>query len=269
MSEVSSRGDAGGCTSRPSNSLDKVARCEALTTDGSTPWSERVSGDSEQLCAEPFLHHRARLIHKVLRFCEAGCSYPPVWTATAGPPPSGVPWPQAEGPTVLGSCQGPSGFLGKGGVAAPGLRPRGFAARASRVSCPRPDRTNKDSLLGSADGGPMASGTKPGAMGFPRQRRLRRAWSSGSWRTTPRPAPNKSHPQMLRFCQAGHYCPVWTAQTGTSPPGAPWATNRDPRVPGSTEEPPWIPRQGRRDEPQALVCGEPAARVSSPSIPIE
>ena len=110
MSEVSSRGDAGGCSSQPSNSLNKVARCEALTTDGSTPWSERVSGDSEQLCAEPFLHYRARLIHKVLRFCEAGCLYPTRLDRTRGLPPRECPamgrgthgpWHQTRGRAVF------------------------------------------------------------------------------------------------------------------------------------------------------------------------
>ncbi len=83
----------------------------------------------------------------------------------------------------------------------------------------------------------------------------------------PRPEPSMSDPQVLRFCQAGHCYPPRQARTNRDlPTGAPRAANRSLRVPGSTEEPPWIPRQGRRDDPQALVCGEPDARVSSPSI---
>jgi hypothetical protein len=58
--------------------------------------------------------------------------------------------------------------------------------------------------------------------------------------------------------------PVRPAPTGT-PHGSALAANRDPWVPGNTEEPPGS-RQRRRDDPQALVCGEPDARVSGPSI---
>jgi len=152
-----------------------------------------------------------------------------------------VPWPQAEGPTVLGSCQGPSGFLGKGGVAAPGLRPRGFAARASKVSCPRPDRINKDSLLGSADGGPMASGPKPGAMGFPRRGPRGRTWSSGLWRTTPRPEPEHVPSTGVAVLPGGPLLPRLDRTSRDLPHGSALAANRDPRVPGRTEEPPWIP----------------------------
>ena len=42
MSEVSSRGDAGGWTAQFSIALDKVAVCEPLATDRSTPRSERA-----------------------------------------------------------------------------------------------------------------------------------------------------------------------------------------------------------------------------------
>jgi hypothetical protein len=113
MSEVSSRGDAGGCTSQPSVALNKVARCEPLTAEGSTPRSECASAASEQFRTKPFLHDRARLIHKVLRFCEAGCSYPPVWTA---PKDSLLGSAQlwAGGRTALGINQGPCGFLAPG-----------------------------------------------------------------------------------------------------------------------------------------------------------
>ena len=77
--------------------------------------------------------------------------------------------------------------------------------------------------------------------------------------------------KVLRFCQAGHCYPPRLDRTNRDlHHRSALAANRDPRVPGNTEEPPWIPRQGRCDNPQAvldrLACGEPDARVSSPSI---
>ena len=70
----------------------------------------------------------------------------------------------------------------------------------------------------------------------------------------PRPEPGMSDPQMLRFCQAGHCGPSRQARTNRNlPHGSALAANRDPHGFLATRRNlPWVPRQRRRDDPQAV-----------------
>jgi hypothetical protein len=103
----------------------------------------------------------------------------------------------------------------------------------------RPDRTNKDSLLGSKQVDPWVRGTNQGPMGFPRQGDVP-IWSSASRQTR---GPSQLRP-IHRCCGSARRGiatrPVRPAPTGTSSMGVPWqqqgpsgflATRRDPLGP--------------------------------------
>ena len=65
------------------------------------------------------------------------------------------------------------------------------------------------------------------------------AGPAGSDRRTRRPSQLRPIHKVLRFSQAGHCYPPRLDRTNRAlPMGVPWAANRDPRVPGNTEEPP-------------------------------
>jgi hypothetical protein len=122
MSEFRSRWMRGGRMPLSSTPANDIARREAATTEGSVPRLNRsfplslLSGNCCFTALSPVVTFRPQqvslsqkqvtLFQRVLRLCEAGCSYPPVRVATAGPPPSGAPLSHAGGPTTLGPNQG-------------------------------------------------------------------------------------------------------------------------------------------------------------------
>jgi hypothetical protein len=150
---------------------------------------------------------------------------------------------------------------------ASGLDPQGVAVLTDEMSCP---------VLSGPHKRTPSSGASRGTHGFlvpardpwdsPAQATCRSGLRPLGKSANPTPEPTTSDPQVLRFCQAGRLLPAPSGphQQGTPPWEFP-GSNRDPMVPGNTEEPPGS-RQRRRDDPQALVCGEPDARVSGPSI---
>jgi hypothetical protein len=121
MSEFGNRRMRGGRTPLSSTPANDIARREAATTEGSVPRLNRsfpLSLLSGNCCfTEPVVPFRQRqvalsqkqvtLFQRVLRLCEAGCSYPPVRVATAGPPPSGAPLSHAGGPMAPGTNRVP------------------------------------------------------------------------------------------------------------------------------------------------------------------
>src|ERR1017187_8114700 len=122
---------------------------------------------------------------------------------------------------------------------------------------------NKDSLSGASRGHSWVPGTSQGPMGFLGKGDVP-IWSSAP-REIGEPDARANYVRSTRCCGSPRRGiatrPVWTAPTGPSPMGVPWqqtgaygflATRRNPL--GS-----W---RRRRDDPQALACGEPAARVS-------
>jgi hypothetical protein len=123
MSEFTGRWMRGGRTPLSSTPANDIARREAATTEGSVPRLNRssplslLSGNCCFTALSPAVTFRRQqvslsqkqvtLFQRVLRLCEAGCSYPPVRVATAGPPPSGAPLSHAGGPMAPGTNQVP------------------------------------------------------------------------------------------------------------------------------------------------------------------
>jgi hypothetical protein len=130
---------------------------------------------------------------------------------------------------------------------ASGLDPQGVAVLTDGMSCP--------ALSGSHKRTP-SSGVSRGTHGFlvpardprgsPAGRRVDLvAGPAGSDRRTRRPSQLRPIHKVLRFSQAGHCYPPRLDRTNRElPHRSSLAASRDPWVPGSTEEPPWIPRQG-------------------------
>lgn len=199
MSEFGSRWMREGRTPLSSAPAKDIARCEAATTEGSGRRLKRscrlslLSGNCCFTALSPVVPFRQRqvalsqkqvtLFQRVLRLCEAGCSYPSVRAATAGPPPSGAPLPHAGGPMAPGTNQVPwasSSLLdGSSGQKDPRPEPPTFTFHKLLRLCPaghcyppRLDRINRDLPHGSALGSkqePSGSwqygGTPPGFLG--------------------------------------------------------------------------------------------------------
>ena len=149
MSEVSSRGDTGGWTAQPSVSLNKVAVCEPPTTDSKVLGRERVSPRSilSVTCCVSELP-------RVNRFSTTKHAFSTDVAVLRGRVSVTTRLDRDNRAFYLGNAlaasrgtdgpwfvPGTVGFSRQRGVAAPGLRPQGLAPQASRVSCPRPDRT--------------------------------------------------------------------------------------------------------------------------------
>jgi hypothetical protein len=168
MSEVSSRGDAGGRMSLSSAPANEIAVCEPPTTDSNVLGLERVL-----FRGEPFLRQEERFIHNVVWSRQAGRLFPPRSDRTNKDSllgsKQGDPW-------VRGTYYGPIGFLGKGGVAVPGVsscweqplrprpapttsRPQGVAVLRGRVAVPT--RLGRDK-----QGDPWVPGTRREPVGF-------------------------------------------------------------------------------------------------------
>ncbi len=140
----------------------------------------------------------------------------------------------------LGACTGgPTGFS---------TLSRAFLSRAQVVMATRQSRLTSPAGSGLAPSPPSSS---------------RRSVRSGH-----------KVSKVLRFCQAGHCIPPRLDRTNRALPRSSLAANRTPMgVPGSTQGPPWVPGQRRRDDPQAKAgrpaCGErlanPTPASSSPS----
>jgi len=123
MSELTGRWMRGGRTPLSSTPANDSAGREAATTEGSVPRLNRssplslLSGNCCFTALSPAVTFRRQqvslsqkqvtLFQRVLRLCEAGCSYPPVRVATAGPPPSGAPLSHAGGPMAPGTNRVP------------------------------------------------------------------------------------------------------------------------------------------------------------------
>jgi hypothetical protein len=246
MSEVSSRGDAGGWTAQFSIALDKVAVCEPLTTDRSTPrseraWSRPILSGACSVSELPRVNRFSTTGHALSTRC-CGSARPGVLTHPFGPRQQGL-LPRE----CLGHKQRDRRSLVRArdrrvfsaNAVCPHLVSDHEALRLGQARFPARARTaSKDSLLGSADGGPMASGTKPGAMGFPRRGRLGRARSSGVWG----PETDKSYPPHVAVLPGGALPPAPFGPHQQGPP--PWER------PGSKQGPtgswqnggtPWIP----------------------------
>jgi len=97
MSEVSSRGDAGGRMSLSSAPANEVARCEPATTVGNAPQVERTLTS----------------VDEVLRFCWAGSLFPPRPDRTNKDSLLGSNPQQTGEPVVPGTNQGPRGSAAK------------------------------------------------------------------------------------------------------------------------------------------------------------
>ena len=257
MSEVSSRGEAGGCTTQPSNSLHKVAVCELSTTDSNALELERVwpaSILSVTCCVSelPRLNRFSTTKHAfstdvaVLRG-RVSCNNP-FGPRQQGLLPRECPGRKQGDPTVPGSCQGPSAFLGKRGAAAPGLRPQGFgrpastglaALRAGWRPHRGPHKGTPSSGVQTGDPWPLAPNQGP--------------WGSPAKVSRPYPVFGLvAHDTEARaehvpatdvaVLPGGALLPApFGPHNRDLPHRSALAANGDPRVPGSTEEPPWIP----------------------------
>ena len=279
MSEVSSRGDAGGWTAQFSIALDKVAVCEPLATDRSTPrseraWSRPILSVACSVSELPRVNRFSTTGHALSTRC-CGSARPGVLTHPFGPRHQGL-LPRE----CLGRKQRDRRSLVRTGdrrvfsakAAWPHLVSDHEALRLGQAGFSRRARTaQRDSLLGSAHGGPMASDTRPEAMGFLANGvmavpRLRACGARHQ-------GPSQACPihQMLRFSQAGHCYPPRQARTKRdSHMGTPWLQTGTHGF-LATRRNPWVPGQRRRDEPQAIpgrrACGErPANPTPKPSI---
>jgi hypothetical protein len=108
MSEVSSRGDAGGRMSLSSAPANEIAVCEPPTTDSNVLGLERVL-----FRGEPFLRQEERFIHNVVWSRQAGRLFPPRSDRTYKDSLLGSNPQQTGGPVVPGSNQGPRGSAAK------------------------------------------------------------------------------------------------------------------------------------------------------------
>jgi hypothetical protein len=146
----------------------------------------------------------------------------------------------------------------------------GHAGTHRRDIVSRPVWTAQQGLpLGSKQGTLMGSWYQPGIHGTPRQGDVAAPGLPAVGNDRQDPGPSRACPihKVLRFWQAGHCGPARLDRTNRAlPHGSALAANRDPWVPGSKQGPPWVPGQGRRDDPQAvfgrLACGE---RLANPT----
>ena len=231
MSEVSSRGDAGGWTAQFSIALDKVAVCEPLATDRSTPrseraWSRPILSGACSVSELPRVNRFSTTGHALSTRC-CGSARPGVLTHPFGPRQQGLLPRECLGRKQrdrrsLVRARDRRVFSAK--AAWPHLVSDHEALRLGQARFPARARTasTRTPSSGVQMGDPWPPAPNQGPWGFLGEGRAAVPGLRACGARHQGPNPNMSHPQVLRFSQAGHCCPVWTAPAGTSPMGAPW-----------------------------------------------
>jgi hypothetical protein len=148
------------------------------------------------------------------------------------------------------------------------LDPQGVAVLTDEMSCPALSGPHKRT---------PSSGASRGTHGFlvpardpwdsPTQATFRSGLRPLGKSAKPTPEPTKSDPQVLRFCQAGRLLPAPSGPHQQGPPyGVPWQQTGTQWFLATRRNLPWVPGQGRRDDPQAVfgrrACGE---RLANPT----
>jgi hypothetical protein len=151
--------------------------------------------------------------------------------------------------------------------------------KAGCLFSPRRDRTTRTPPreCDNKQGDPWVPGASQGPIGFLGTGSAMihgRAWSPGLRGTTGEPDAGHVRSTSVAVLPGGALLPAPFGPHQQGPPQweCPGSKQGPSSVSGSKEEPPWIPRQGRRDDPQAvfgrLACGERLANPTSASVSI-